>query len=88
MVAIRCHTMLVSVWRLGSDWCVASTLLSRSLRSVLGSTPEPPLNHAGLGHLATSRSNNEYYCRLMHFYHYLWQCTEHVSYFESYHRIV
>ena len=32
--------------------------------------------------------NNEYYCRLMHFYHYLWQCTEHVSYFESYHRIV
>ena len=86
--------MLVSVWRLVSDWCVAvvsppTTLLSRSLRSVLGSTPEPPLNHAGLGHLATSRTvDNEYYCRLMHFYHYLWQCTEHVSYFESYHRIV
>ena len=48
--------MMVSVWRVDSDWCVASTLLSRSLHSVLGSTPEPPLNHAGLGHLATSRT--------------------------------
>ena len=85
MVSIRGHTKMVSVWGAGSDWCASglhySTLLSRSLRSDLGPTPGPPLNH-GLGHLATRHSNNEYYCPLMHFYHYLWQCAEHVSYCE------
>ena len=89
MVSIRDHTMMVSVWGAGSDWCVPVVSLLHSTLTQSPPrprpTPGPPLNH-GLGHLATRHSNNEYYCRLMHFYHHLWQCAEQVSYCESYHK--
>ena len=78
-LCVGCGQWLVWQW----SPLLHSTLTQSPLRP--RPTPGPPLNH-GLGHLATRHSNNEYYCRLMHFYHHLWQCAEQVSYCESYHK--